>query len=53
MTKHPQTVSKHILAAQAVEMMERLRINHLIVIDEEGKLNGALNLHDLLASKII
>jgi len=53
MTKHPQTVSKHILAAQAVEIMERLRINHLIVIDEEGKLNGALNLHDLLASKII
>lgn len=53
MTKNPKTISKDILVAQAVETMERFRINHLIVISPEGKLEGALNLHDLLASKII
>jgi arabinose-5-phosphate isomerase len=53
MTRQPKTVSKNILAAQAVEMMERYRINHLIVLGDDGKLEGALNLHDLLASKIL
>ncbi len=52
-TKNPKTTSKNILVAQAVEMMERFRVNHLIVVDEKGQLEGALNLHDLLASKII
>jgi arabinose-5-phosphate isomerase len=52
-TKNPKTISKNILVAQAVEMMERFRINHLIVVDENGHVEGALNLHDLLASKII
>jgi arabinose-5-phosphate isomerase len=52
-TKNPKTTSKNILVAQAVEMMERFRINHLIVVDDNGQLEGALNLHDLLASKII
>ena len=52
-TKNPKTTSKNILVAQAVEMMERFRINHLIVVDENGHVEGALNLHDLLASKII
>jgi arabinose-5-phosphate isomerase len=53
MTLKPKTVSKDLLVAQAVEMMERFRVNHLLVVDEDGKLEGALNLHDLLASKII
>jgi arabinose-5-phosphate isomerase len=53
MTRDPKSVTKNILVAQAVEMMERFRINHLLVLDEAGKLEGALNLHDLLASKII
>jgi len=52
-TKNPKTTSKNILVAQAVEMMERFRINHLIVVNDNGQLEGALNLHDLLASKII
>jgi arabinose-5-phosphate isomerase len=52
-TKNPKTTSKNILVAQAIEMMERFRINHLIVVDDNGQLEGALNLHDLLASKII
>jgi arabinose-5-phosphate isomerase len=53
MTSNPKTISKNILAAEAAQMMERFRINHLIVVSEHGALEGALNLHDLLASKII
>jgi arabinose-5-phosphate isomerase len=52
-TKNPKTIPKNILVAQAIEMMERFRVNHLIVVDENNRLIGALNLHDLLASKII
>jgi arabinose-5-phosphate isomerase len=52
-TKNPKTTSKNILVAQAVEMMERFRINHLVIATEDGQLEGALNLHDLLTSKII
>jgi arabinose-5-phosphate isomerase len=53
MTHHPRNISKDILAAQAVEIMERFRINHLLVVDVHGKLEGVLSMHDLLASKII
>ena len=52
-TRNPKTTSKNILVAQAVEMMERFRINHLVIATEDGQLEGALNLHDLLTSKII
>jgi arabinose-5-phosphate isomerase len=36
-----------------VEMMERYRINQLIVVDEQNRLLGALNLHDLFAAQVI
>lgn len=53
MTKNPKTSLPNILVASAVEMMDRLKINHLIVVSPEGKLEGALNIHDLLTLKII
>lgn len=53
MTNAPKSISKNVLAVEAVEMMDRLRINQLVVVDEHGRLEGALNMHDLLASKII
>lgn len=53
MTANPRTISKDVLAAEAVEMMERFRINQLVVTDNAGKLVGALNMHDLFAAKII
>jgi arabinose-5-phosphate isomerase len=36
-----------------VELMERHRINQMLVIDEAGKLIGALNMHDLFSKKVI
>jgi arabinose-5-phosphate isomerase len=34
-------------------MMERHRINQLVVADANGHLIGALNLHDLFAAQVI
>jgi arabinose-5-phosphate isomerase len=53
MTPNPRTISPDLLAAEAVEMMERHRINQLVVVDAKGVLMGALNLHDLFAAQVI
>jgi len=53
MTPKPRTISPDVLAAEAVEMMERHRINQLVVADASGQLIGALNLHDLFAAQVI
>ncbi len=52
-TAAPRTVSPELLAEEAIEMMEKHRINHLVVTDPNGALLGALNLHDLFAAKVI
>lgn len=49
----PQTIGPDRLAVEAVEMMERLRINALLVVDAEHRLIGALNMHDLFTAKVI
>lgn len=49
----PFTIAPHRLAVEAVEMMERHRINQLLVVDAENKLLGALNMHDLFQAKVI
>jgi len=53
MTREPRTIGPGKLAAEAVEIMERFKINQLVVVDEEGKLLGALNMHDLFRAKVI
>ena len=53
MTANPRTISPDLLAAEAVEMMERYRINQLVVVDHQSRLLGALNLHDLFAAQVI
>jgi arabinose-5-phosphate isomerase len=53
MTPHPQTIGADRLAVEAVEMMERRRINQMLVTDAAGLLAGALNMHDLFRAKVI
>lgn len=48
----PHRISADQLAVEAVEMMERLRINALLVT-EDNVLIGALNMHDLFTAKVI
>jgi arabinose-5-phosphate isomerase len=52
-TSAPRTIPPELLAEEAIEMMEKHRINHLVVTDPRGTLLGALNLHDLFAAKVI
>ncbi len=53
MTANPRTMSPDKLAAEAVEMMEKYKINQIPVVDEAGCLIGALNMHDLFQAKAI
>ena len=52
-TADPRTIPPELIAEEAIEMMEKHRINHLVVTDRDGHLLGALNLHDLFAAKVI
>ncbi len=52
MTADCTTVSTGILAAEAVKLMEDKKINALLVTDEDGRLVGALNMHDLLRAGV-
>lgn len=53
MTHNCHTVPPHILAAQALQLMESRKINGLLVVDAKQHLVGALNMHDLLRAKVL
>jgi arabinose-5-phosphate isomerase len=53
MTRTPKSVHPGMLAAEAVHLMEAHRITSLIVTDENRKVVGALNVHDLLRAGVI
>lgn len=53
MHRNPTTIHQNQLAIEAVEIMEQRKINALLVIDDAGKLVGALNMHDLLLAKVV
>ncbi|UQO34627.1 arabinose 5-phosphate isomerase KdsD [Burkholderia cepacia] len=53
MTRDPRTIAPDHLAVEAVELMERHRINQMLVVDADGTLIGALNMHDLFSKKVI
>lgn len=52
MTVSPVKANKHMLAAQALKMMEEHKINALIVCDDDIPV-GAINMHDLLKAGVI
>jgi arabinose-5-phosphate isomerase len=49
----PRTIAPERLAVEAVEIMERNKVNQILVVDEEKRLIGALNMHDLFRAKVI
>ncbi|MFW6374832.1 MAG: KpsF/GutQ family sugar-phosphate isomerase [Guyparkeria sp.] len=52
MTPDPRTCPANVLAAEAMAVMERDKINGLLVVDEHNCLVGALNMHDLLRAGV-
>ena len=53
MTRGGRSIGPNELAAEAVLMMEKHSINGLLVLDENGVLVGALNVHDLLRAGVM
>ncbi len=53
MTREPTTLAPDMLAAEALQLMERRRINAFPVVDGEGRVVGAVNLHDLLRAGVL
>mgnify|MGYP000110824164 CR=1 FL=1 len=48
MTPHPITISKDLMAADALSLMQGKDITVLAVVDKDNKVEGILHLHDLL-----
>jgi arabinose-5-phosphate isomerase len=53
MHANPRVVHPDQLAVDAVAIMEEFRINQMLVTDADGKLVGALHIHDLTRAKVI
>ena len=53
MIAHPVTANAELLAAEALALMESRKINALLVTDADGRLVGALNMHDLLRARVV
>lgn len=53
MTRNPRSIAPGALAAEAAATMENLRISQLLVLDQAGRLAGALTTHDLMLAKVI
>jgi len=53
MTAGCLTVKAGMLAAEALGLMQRRRVNALLVVDEHQTLVGVLNMHDLLRAGVV
>lgn len=53
MTASPKTIKRTELAVMALELMRDKSITQLIVIDEVGKFEGVIHIHDLIREGII
>ena len=53
MSAGPRTIRPEALAIEAVQIMEKHKVNQLLVVDGGGALIGALNMHDLFRAKVI
>ena len=53
MAKNPKTIQAGHLAVEAAHLLERYQINGLLVVDEQQRLVGALNIHDLLRARVV
>lgn len=53
MTRNCKTGQPDMLAAEALALMEKHKINGLLIINSEQQLVGALNMHDLLRAGVV
>lgn len=53
MTLRPKTVLPDRLAVEAARLMEDYKVHALLVVNADGTLVGALNIHDLLRARVV
>ena len=53
MHRRPMTVAASHLAVEAVRLMQEHKVNGLLALDDDGRLAGALNMHDLLRAGVV
>ena len=53
MNPHPRSIAAHRLAAEALHLMEQNKITALFVVDTQGQLLGAFNMHDLMRAGVL
>jgi arabinose-5-phosphate isomerase len=53
MTRDPKTIAPGEFAATALALMEEKKITSLMVVDESGKLEGIVHLHDLWSTELV
>ncbi|MGB5199957.1 MAG: KpsF/GutQ family sugar-phosphate isomerase [Sedimenticolaceae bacterium] len=53
MTRGGKRIEPDRLAAEALNVMEEMKINALLVVDRDSRLCGALNMHDLLRAGVV
>lgn len=49
----PRTIRADALGVEAAELMEQSRITSVLVVDNDGRLIGALSINDLMRAKVI
>ena len=52
-TPDPVLIHHHKLAVEAAQIMEEFKIHSLLVVNDENRLVGALNIHDLLRAGVV
>lgn len=52
-TRSCKTGRPDMLAAEALELMQRFKINALLLTDDKQQLQGAINMHDLLRAGVV
>ncbi len=53
MTSDPKTITADKLAVEAAQVMEAYKIHALLVVDENNRVVGALNIHDLMRARVV
>jgi arabinose-5-phosphate isomerase len=53
MTPNPLTISRSLLAVQALRIMEEHKITSVIVVDDDRRVEGVVHLHDLWRTQMI
>lgn len=53
MTTSCAVIANNVLAAEAMKVMQQKKINALLIVDENNKLSGAINMHDLIRAGIV